>query len=150
MANYYPIYKCLWNSQRFSRLDKIQKLVFLYLLNNDRTTQTGIYNILPRHIASDCDLEKDEALKMLIHFDEIKLIRYWQDEDLIYIHKFFGFARKTIKNAKILNGVIQRQRELIKNKELWLLFDAEFQDELYLIDVAINKGIDKTLIEPLI
>jgi len=137
MGNYNPVYKSLWTNQKFSGLESDEKLVFLHLLTNEKTQQTGIYQILPKQIACDCNLDLDivtEAIQSLI---SNSLIVYWEQGSLIYIHKFFKFSKGMIKNPNILKKIIDRQRELIKNSEAWKIFDSEFKEELASINTTL-------------
>lgn len=45
-----------------------------------------------------------------------------------------------IKNPSILSKALNRERELIDNKEVWQLFDMEFYYELELINEALIKN----------
>lgn len=121
-----------------------EKLVFLYLLTNEKTQQTGIYQILPKQIACDCNLDLKtvtDAIDILINNSSIT---YWENESLIYIHKFFKFAKGMIKKPATLDATIRRQRELIKNAEAWKMFDCEYTEELASINEAlINNQSNK-------
>lgn len=139
MSNYNPVYKSLWTSQKFAQLDLKAKLVYIYLITNERTQSTGIYQILPKQIACDCDLTAEEVTNALKKFIEVGLIRHWPKENHIFIYKYFKYAKGMIKNPTILNGCLKRQQELINNKEAWELFSTEYKKELEVIDEALIK-----------
>lgn len=137
MGNYNPVYKSLWTSQKFNLLDANEKLIFLYLLTNEKVKQTGIYNIMVKHIACECGLMLSETEKAINKMQEIRLIHYWNDENLIYICNFFRFSKGMIKNPKILAETINRQKELLANHSVWNLFDSDYAQEIQ----SINKAL---------
>lgn len=139
MSNYNPVYWSVWTSQKFTQLNPTEKLVYLYLLTNEKTQPSGIYSILLKHIACDCEIELSEVEKTIDRMSHLGMIKYWKDENLIYIHKFFRYSKGMIKNPKNLNGPLKRQRELLKNVEAWKLFDAEFENEISLLNEALMK-----------
>lgn len=134
MSNYSPVYKSIWTSQKFMKLDAVEKLIFLYLLSNERAQKTGVYVILPKQISCDCDIEVAEVKKALKKFHHLQLINYWEEDNLILIHRYFKYTKGTIKNRTILQKTIARQKELLNHKEAWDLFDMEYSNELAIIN----------------
>lgn len=144
MGNYNPVYRSLWSNQRFSGLKPDEKLVFLYLLTNEKTQQTGIYQILLKQIACDCNLDLEPVADAVQSLIDKSLITYWENESLIYIRKFFKFAKGMIKKPATLDATIRRQRELINNPDAWKMFDDEYTEELKSINKAlINNQANK-------
>lgn len=137
MGNYEPIYKSIWASKKFNLLDANQKLIFLYLLTNEKVKKTGIYNIMLKHIACECGLMLPETKNAANKMQEIGLIQYWDDENLIYIRNFFKFSKGMIKNPKILADTINRQKELLANHSVWDLFDTDYAEEMQAINEAL-------------
>gem|GEM_PF-4061500 len=137
MSNYNPVYKTIWTSQKFEKLDSSEKLIFLYLLTNDRTIQTGIYQILLKQIACDCDLPILIVEKAFKKFIDVGLIYHWSNENIVYICNYFKFARGMIKNPNMLAKTIKRQTELLKKPEIWQIF---FKDYKEIID-SINNSL---------
>lgn len=149
MGNYNPVYRSLWSNQKFSGLKPDEKLVFLYLLTNEKTQQTGIYQILLKQIACDCNLDLEPVADAVQSLIDKSLITYWENESLIYIHKFFKFAKGMIKKPATLDATIRRQRELIQNQQAWKMFDTEYAEELKSINKALmnnqaNKNNDNS------
>ena len=140
MGNYNPVYRSLWSNQRFSGLKPDEKLVFLYLLTNEKTQQTGIYQILLKQIACDCNLDLSPVADAVQSLIDKSLITYWENESLIYIHKFFKFAKGMIKKPATLDATIRRQRELINNPDAWKMFDTEYTEELKSINKALMNN----------
>lgn len=133
MGNYLPVYKQIWTSTKFDKLNSNEKLIFLYFLTSPTTQNTGIFNILPKQIACDCALDIKTVHTSIENMQQIGLIKYWNNENLFYIHKMFSFTRGTIKNPKMLYKTILRQEQLIQNNEVWQLFkeeNIEFYEDL--------------------
>lgn len=139
MGNYNPVYKTIWTSQKFNLLDASEKLIYLYLITNEKIKQTGVYNIMLKHIACECGLMLPDVEKSIKRMAKIRLISYWHEENLIYIPKFFRFSKGMIKNPKILAETIYRQKELLTNHSVWKLFDEEYQQEMQFINDALIK-----------
>ena len=139
MSNYNPVYKKIWSGSRFNQLSFESKFVFFYLLTNERVTQTGIYTIALKHIACDTELGIQEVEDCIEELETNRLIKFFYEDNLIFIFDNFKFARNTIKNASILSKTIQGQRDLYHNEELWELFDTIHQIILEEINQALIK-----------
>ena len=127
MANYNPVYHSLWTSPKFEQLSPNEKLIYLYLITNERIEKSGIYSISIKHISCDCDLSKpivEKALKTLI--DKV-LIKYQYNTNTIYIPNFFKFSKGMIKNEYILYKTISRQIELL-DTDLWNDFIKDYEE----------------------
>ncbi len=143
MGNYYPVYKSIWTSSCFDKLGNNGKLIYLYLLTNNFTTQMGICRVKPSYIATDCSIDEIEVVKILKEMHKLNIIRLWQDENLIFIHKFFRYTKGTIKSPITLSKTMLRERELLNKPDLWVLFTAEFNKELYEIVIALEDLLKK-------
>lgn len=133
MGNYLPVYKQIWTSAKFNKLKPNEKLIFLYLITSPMTHNTGIFYMLKKQIACDCDIEINEVTKALTVMNEIGLIRYVENENLFYIFNMFKFTRGTIKKPKLIYITTLRQEQLIQNHEVWQLFkenNLEFYEKL--------------------
>lgn len=145
MGNYLPIYKQLWTSTKFNKINAYEKLIFMYLLTSPSTHNTGIFNILLKQIACDCDVEMDIVKAAMKTMQNIGLVRYLESENLIYIFNMFKFTRGTIKNPKTLYKTTLRQEQIIKNQEVWQLFkeeNIEFYEEVKEFEEQQAKSID--------
>ena len=139
MSNYNPVYKKIWSGNRFNKLSMNSKFIFLYLLTNERVTQTGIYTIAPKHIVCDTELNIQKVKECIEELEANKLIKFWHDDNLIFILDNFKFARNTIRNASVLSKTIQGQRDLYHNEELWELFDTTHHVILEEINQSLMK-----------
>lgn len=126
MGNYLPIYKQIWTSCKFDNLNVNEKLVFIYLLTSPLSSNIGIFNIRLKQISCDCDIDIKLVEKSIKKMQEIKLLEYWENENLFYIYNMFKFTRGTIKSSKILYKQVLRQKQLIQNSEAWQLFEEQY------------------------
>lgn len=149
MSNYRPVYgKQLWNNDVFVSISAEAKIVYFYLLTNPESEITGIQKIRVGRIAYDYDIEQDLVHDALYELCGNDLIVYMDEAKLVYVYRYFHFSKGTIKNPALLAKCIQRQRELIQNKDIWNLFDDEYNDELLSINKVLmnyqtNKDKDK-------
>lgn len=75
------------------------------------------------------------------------MIRFLEDENLIYIHKFFKYTKGMIKNPVTIAKSLLREFELLNNYELQSLFSMEFNHEIHEIEIALQKNMQQALNE---
>ena len=66
----------IWCDTWFESLSPSEKLLFIYLITNERTNMLGIYEISINKISFDTGINKDIILKALKGFETIKKVRY--------------------------------------------------------------------------
>lgn len=81
-------------------LDPIEKLLFLYLITNDRTEICGVYEITVRKISFETGIEKDMVEKILTRFEDAGKLK--RKECRIYI---INFSKYQQKNPSVLQGI---------------------------------------------
>lgn len=126
MGNYLPIYKQIWTSTKFNKLNVYEKLIYMYLLSSPTSHNTGIFNMLLKEIACYVDIEIETVKTSIKKMQEIGLLIYKEDKNLFYIRNMFKFAQGTIKNPKILFKTTLRQEQIIQDHELWQIFKEEY------------------------
>ncbi|HRH22465.1 MAG TPA: hypothetical protein PLB51_00530 [Candidatus Paceibacterota bacterium] len=65
-----------WVDEYISRLDPIEKLLFLYFLTNPSTEICGIYEIPLKTVATDTGIDKDMVEKIIKRFSKDNKIYY--------------------------------------------------------------------------
>lgn len=65
-----------WKDNYIVELDPIEKLLFLYLFTNPRTTLLGVYEINIREIAFDTGIDKDMIIKIIGRFEQDDKVHY--------------------------------------------------------------------------
>ena len=68
MAKYRQIYTEFWSDDFILELDLQEKLFYLYLLTNTKSTQSGIYQISPRLISLETGCDKVIVTQLLKKF----------------------------------------------------------------------------------
>ena len=76
----------IWSDVFFEELTAKEKLLFIYLLTNEKTNMLGAYEISIKKICYDTDLEKSDVKKSLTKFQEHNKIKY--EENYIIISNF--------------------------------------------------------------
>ena len=99
---------------------------------------------MPKQISCDTDLSLEDVEEALDELEAYRLIKYWHDDNLIFIIDNFKFARNMIKNRVILKKTIEGQRQLYHYSELWKMFDQLYSAELQVINASsINHQSNK-------
>jgi hypothetical protein len=90
-----------WSDNWISNLDPIEKLLYLYLLTNERTTIAGIYELPIKIMAVETGIEKDMVEKILKRFEK--------DDKIVYLSGWIGIKNFTkhqdLNNEKIKKGI---------------------------------------------
>jgi hypothetical protein len=90
-----------WSDNWVSNLDPIEKLLFIYLLTNERTNIAGIYELPIKYMAVETGIEKEMIEKILKRFgndNKVKYLNGW-----IYIYNFQ--KHQDLSNEKIRRGI---------------------------------------------
>lgn len=121
------IYTKFWTDDYTSDLNHKEKLVFLYLISNDKIGLCGTYELPDKHIKVDLDLTQ-------IELDEIKK-KFTKDNKFIF---YKGWIK--IINIDKYNQFTGEKNEVAKNREL-LLVPEHLSSNQYPIDtVSIKEG----------
>jgi len=117
MGTYRPIYKTFWDDPDIQELDKDGKLIFLYLCTNRAVTESGIYEITPRTISKDTEIESNKV-EELLNNGRIKNIQYDKENKVVFVrhlHKKYGTGGKP---RLIIRSIINDFRHTSKSP-LW-------------------------------
>ncbi|TXD78026.1 hypothetical protein [Algoriphagus ratkowskyi] len=60
----------MWTDVWFDELEPVEKLLFIYLITNQKTNLLGIYDHTPRRISIDTRIPEKEVKEMLLKFEE--------------------------------------------------------------------------------
>ena len=90
-----------WHDSWVVNLDPIERLVYLYLLTNDKTSICGVYEIPVRMIAFETGLDKEITEKILKRFEKEKKIKY--EGEWVAIKNFLKY--QATHNPKIQAGI---------------------------------------------
>ena len=68
-------------------------MIFLYLVTNTETTESGIYSITPKKIASRTGLSPQKVEKVLGN-GNLKNISYDYERKCVFVHNFLRYNRR--------------------------------------------------------
>jgi uncharacterized phage protein (TIGR02220 family) len=154
MSKSRTIHTKVWTDTWFENLDVKQKLLFIYLLTNDKTNMLGIYEISLRKISFDTGLSNDEISKILDQFSKDNKIFY--KENHIILSNFLkhqSYNPNMKKSAlmvynelpKALKG-LDKQLDISNLAKAWVsLYEALGKTYLMLpkIEVEVESEIEK-------
>jgi len=148
MAKYRPIFTRIWKDPDFIEFDAVVKLIFVYLCTNDLTTDSGIYPISFKTIASETAIEL-ETVDDLLTNGKIKNVVYDTATKYIFVVKFKKYNAGG-KPAFVKKGIVNDFKSS-KHTFLWSLFVKEypnFRDDILTVGEPLSNG-STTVGEPL-
>jgi len=96
-----------WSDNYVIDLDPTEKLLFLYLLTNERTNMLGIYEIHIRRIAFDTGIDKEMVKKILDRFEEDGKASYI--DGYVVLH---NFTKHQAYNTNMKKSALNAFKEL--------------------------------------
>jgi len=125
------IHTRFWQDQYISTLSKTEKLVFIYLLTNERVNICGIYEIPDKYICMDLD----------ITIKELQPIKQRLQKDQRFIF-YNGWVK--IPKVEKYNSFLGEKNLIAKERELALV-PSELIGDTYPFDTSIDTSIHTTL-----
>lgn len=118
MAKYRPVHCSFWTDPRvLEEFTPIERLLFLYLLTNQNSTQIGVYCITIKQIAFEIGYSIEDIKELMDRFEnEYKLIKYNTKTRELAI-KHWG-RYNFIKGGKPIEDCVKKELDEIKDKEL--------------------------------
>ena len=77
----------IWGDPWFTELSAEAKMVFMYLLTNERSTAAGIFDLSPRRMAFDIGIDQSTAESALAECSA--RVRWWPDHSIVWVVNFF-------------------------------------------------------------
>ncbi|MCB2355333.1 DnaD domain-containing protein [Clostridium estertheticum] len=137
MAKYRQIYTEFWSDSFVLELDSQEKLFYLYLLTNTKSTQSGIYQISPRLISLETGCDKVLVAELLKKFCDYKKILYCEETNEIMV---LNWIKYNIPNNKNFLVCVQKEIQKIKNKVFLKLLYEKYEAAGLDVD-TIFKGL---------
>lgn len=125
MAIFRKIHVTFWSDSFISSLEDKQKLFYLYLLTNERTTQLGVYEITKKQMAFDLGYSIDTVSKLIQSIQKTGKIMY--DEKT---------CEMAIKNWNKYNGNESKKVKVLTDKESANIKNKKLIEYLYSIDTV--------------
>lgn len=114
MAIYRQVHLSMWQDKWYSELEPTEKLLWLYLLTNPKTTQSGVYEYSERFASFDTGLSRKEVAQALERFREDGRILYNQEASEIMIVNWLKY--NSARSPKVAL-VIDRELGGIKTRD---------------------------------
>ena len=129
MSNYHPVHCKIWQDTKFMEYKSLRKLVFLYLITNPHCKITGIYEVSPKTISHETDIEVEQVRSILRTFNPDSVV-YDFDTGVVYIKNFLKYHFTKIGNPVTINSTILNNLSLTPHVEFWNDFEKRYQEEL--------------------
>ena len=149
MAKYRQIYTQFWSDSFILELTTEEKLFYLYLISNSKTTQSGIFELSNKIIAIETGIDVETVEKLINKFCEYNKILYCKDTKEIMV---LNWMKYNVPNN--INAIKCVHNELIKVKHkefLEILFKkcqaAQLDVEKIFEDITINKSFDNDFVK---
>jgi len=114
MAKYRQLYTEFWSDSFVLELTPEEKYFYLYLMTNNKTTQTGIYEISKRTIETDTGYNRETVEKLIKKFCEYKKILYCDETKELMI---INWIKYNLPNNKNVILCVQREICRVKHSE---------------------------------
>lgn len=125
----------MWQDNWYSELDPSDKLLWMYLLTNPKTTQSGVYEYSERFAAFDTGLSRKEVAQALERFREAGRILYNQEAGEIMIVNWLKY--NSARSPKVAM-VIDRELGSMKTRDFAIKVIETCQQYEYPIRVTAS------------
>lgn len=116
MSKLRSVSTAFWSDPFIEDLTPNEKLLFLYLITNDKTNMLGIYEVSIKKISFDTGLNKDVIEKALKEFERLSKVKYIKNHIVLV-----NFMKHQNYNTNMKKSAIDIYNELpneLKNSEL--------------------------------
>lgn len=117
MAIYRQMHTTYWKDELVGEFTQLQKLFYIYLLTNDRTTQSGLYEFSHRYASFEIGITQKEVAELLHYFVAKKRIRFNPANNEVLIINWLKY--NSAKSPKVA-AVIDRELQTLKTIEFKL------------------------------
>ncbi|MCG4280891.1 DnaD domain-containing protein [Lacticaseibacillus saniviri] len=117
MAIYRQVHLSIWQDKWFSELESSEKLLWVYLLTNPKTTQSGVYEFSTKYAVFETGLSRKEVEDALQSFIKAERVLYDQETEEIMIVNWLRY--NSARSPKVA-AVIDKEIESIKSSEFKL------------------------------
>ena len=121
MAKYRPVLCAIWGDPDFEDYSKDQKLIFLYLITTDKTTESGIYAVTPKAISNETGIPVSVVKETL--GNGFKNVSYDFENRCVFVHNFLRYNGRGRKDL-ILKS-LQADAKQIRTP-LWEMFQKTY------------------------
>ncbi|MCD2257114.1 DnaD domain protein [Lactobacillus sp. CC-MHH1034] len=105
MAIFRQIPTDFWIDDFIGELEPLQKLLYVYLWTNKKTTQCGVYQLSMRYTQFETGLDKDQIIKYLKAFETAGRVYYNPENNEIMLNQWLKVnSAKSPKVAKVIDN----------------------------------------------
>ena len=140
MATFRKLQTAFWTDPFVEDLTQEQKLFYLYLITNTKTSQSGIYEITKKYIAYETGFSPAQVNELLSFFERTDKISYSAETNEIAIINWSKFNYN--KSHKVLKCIYD-DLQLIKSTDLI----KKIYDEVYIQKLVDEESKYTVLIE---
>lgn len=117
MAIFRKLHTSFWSDPYIQDLSKDEKLFYIYLMTNEKTTQLGVYEISLKQFSYDLGYSIDTVL--------IHLKKFQKDRKLMFSDSTNELALKNwnkynFNSSKLVQVLVDKEKAKVKNKDLIL------------------------------
>ena len=138
MATYRPVHINIWKDPDFEKFNYTQKLIFIYLLTNESTTESGIYPITVKTISNETGVPIKKVEELLAN--GFKNISYDFDNSCVFVKKFLKYNGGG--RPDLLIKSVEKDYKNI-NTNLWDEFVLEYPKYLNILQ-TVDKPLANT------
>ncbi|MBU3158345.1 DnaD domain protein [Clostridium frigoris] len=124
MAKYRQLYTEFWTDAFVLELDSQEKLFYLYLLTNTKSTQCGIYELSPRLISLETGCDKVIVADLLKKFCDYNKILYSAQTNEIMV---LNWIKYNVPNNSNVLACIKKEALKIKSKVLLKILYEKYE-----------------------
>lgn len=117
MAKFRPVYTTIWEDDFMDQADTSEKLFYLFLLTNPKTTQCGIYRLRIKDMVHFTGFSSEQCSLLIERFREYGKILHDQDNQEVMICNWPKFNLR--KGGKPIYDLLKK--ELAEVKSEWLI-----------------------------
>jgi hypothetical protein len=88
---YRTIDTCIWDDPWVSELEPLDKLLFVYLMTNRRSTPCGAFEITLKQISFETGLSQEQARRMLPKM--APKVMWWGEHQIVWVRNFYKHQR---------------------------------------------------------
>jgi hypothetical protein len=97
---YRSIETSTWKDPKVKKLDKDEKLLFLYLITNSYAHVSGIYYLSTDVMATESGLSRNRVFQVLTTLSGLGLVRYDQNLEVVWVVNMLRYQGKGSKNDR--------------------------------------------------
>ena len=121
MARYRQLHTAFWTDAFVEDMTPEQKLFYIYLLTNARTTQCGIYEITKRTISNETGYTLERVCELIEYFESIAKIFYNEKNKEMFVANWLKY---NWIDSKPVRQCMAKEIEKIKTQDFYNEFDT--------------------------